>query len=570
MSLKLVKNRNIKSFKCFSQKKYNNKNGLLIVIEGISGSGKSQMINTILEHFPEEIDKINIIKWNSIKIIRKIIHFFNKIKILNSTIYSFFQWLSFFIDYFFKIKILLKKGNIVIADRYFYTGIIRDKVNNSKFKIIQIFKNFLIKPDVLIFCNTPIYTCVKRINKRNKRLFHTNRKILKNKEIKNKEFHYLFLLKKEYLKLFRKMNMQKETSFFIVNCNGRIHNNIAVKTTINYISEKLAKEKETKMENKLPIEYPFINGRMIYGFTTAIVNSYKKNNDNWILNNFTNLLFKNKNDYSSLDMADDYNEFNPLFQNEDFLTGSLRENCFEKIKEYIDGNKYIIARINKFFIPGTQFYNIAHFVHGSLIYGYDFEKEKLHVLTFNSSSVLAFLEISFSDFMISLENTKEDAKTTLLTYNNADYDIDADNLILQIKNYSKGTKLSENQNRLDGISIYNIIDNQIDKFLKEDFNKFNENNYNRDLFFLIKNFHVMSDHKKCMQLKFKFLEENNIIKNEKTSVEFENLSNDLIVLRNYLLKYRITKNMVILDKIKPLYEKIKNNEKKALDEFIHI
>lgn len=175
--------------------------GALIAIEGISGSGKSEGIKQLIAHLDKSGFKTFIFEWNSNKFIRKSVFMLSKRKLLSPFAYSILQWLGFIIEYFLKILPLLRKNHIVIADRYFYTGITRDAVNGTGRWLGNLFSHIVREPDILLFFDTDPQVCYERIKSRGKQLFHTNRLILENKLLKNKELYYLKKLRNEYMRV---------------------------------------------------------------------------------------------------------------------------------------------------------------------------------------------------------------------------------------------------------------------------------------------------------------------------------------------------------------------------------
>lgn len=188
--------------------------GILIACEGISASGKSMTINNLNQILVKYEFNTKIIEWNSNRVIRKIVKILDRVGVLTPQIYSFFQRVSFLIDYHFKIKPCLKKNYVVIADRYIYTAITRNKVNGTGVFCDNIIYNLIRKPDLLLYHNTPPRICLERIKQRGKNLFHTNKRILNNKLIKNKDLYYLKKLEREYKKLLADKKILNDTTIY--------------------------------------------------------------------------------------------------------------------------------------------------------------------------------------------------------------------------------------------------------------------------------------------------------------------------------------------------------------------
>lgn len=194
----------------------NKRAGILIACEGISASGKSK---TICDMYME-LNKNNvytiIVEWNSNKIIRWIVKVLHKYGLIWSKLFSLFQWTSFLIDYFTKIKPHIRKGRIVIADRYIYTGLTRDQINGAGWSVGNIIYKHVIKPDLLIYHDSEPHICYERIMKRGKSLFHTNKKILQSNLLKNKDVYYLKKMKKEYERFFADHKVKSDTEIYVI------------------------------------------------------------------------------------------------------------------------------------------------------------------------------------------------------------------------------------------------------------------------------------------------------------------------------------------------------------------
>jgi len=125
--------------------------GTLIVFEGLSGSGKSENIKKLQTHLDAMPMKNAVMEWNSNKLIRRIVRVLQNKKLLTSNIYSLLQWMGFLVYYITKIKPLLRKKYIVIADRYAFTGLVRDAVNGGSLFIGKRIWPLIRKPNLIFF-----------------------------------------------------------------------------------------------------------------------------------------------------------------------------------------------------------------------------------------------------------------------------------------------------------------------------------------------------------------------------------------------------------------------------------
>jgi len=147
-------------------------------------------------------ENVVLFKWNSHPKVRWLLRIFVSLNLITPFLYCLFQWKSFVLDYFFIILPSLKKGKIVIADRYVYTAFTRDTLHGVNKKIICFLYAFARKPDLLLFFKTPPEVCMEWSRKSGKRIFHLCRHIRNSSVIEDKEMHYLRELYCNYMKIF--------------------------------------------------------------------------------------------------------------------------------------------------------------------------------------------------------------------------------------------------------------------------------------------------------------------------------------------------------------------------------
>jgi dTMP kinase len=218
----------------------NRQEGILIVFEGISGCGKSKGVEDLYRELLSRGLKTKVIEWNSIYVIRKIVKKLHSMNLLTSWIYSILQWISFLLNYFIEIKPCLRKGYILIADRYVYTGLTRDAANGVKRKIGKRITKFVRKPDLILFYDVDVKVCYERIEKRGKVLFHPNRRIQCNRVLKNENLNYLEEMHKEYLHFFNDPELVKETNIISIQLESYEVTKMMIKNSVEeYIIEKI-------------------------------------------------------------------------------------------------------------------------------------------------------------------------------------------------------------------------------------------------------------------------------------------------------------------------------------------
>lgn len=178
------------------------RNGVLLVHEGISGSGKSEGIARLRNYLISEGIDSTVVEWNSNTLIRNWVRRLQERELLTPAVYSFMQWLSFVITYISVIRPLLRSNRIVIADRYVYTGVTRDSVNGSGQTLGRLISRVVRTPDLVVFYDTPPTICLERIRERGKALFHPNRALC------NRDLIYLTSMRSQYICLFAKQSVE--------------------------------------------------------------------------------------------------------------------------------------------------------------------------------------------------------------------------------------------------------------------------------------------------------------------------------------------------------------------------
>ena len=149
----------------------NNFPGKLIVVEGISRSGKSTFIRENLSKYFK--NSINV-SWNSYPCTKSIISHLKQSNALSSWVYSLSHLLDYSMTYYNIILPALNEGKIVISDRYFYTSWVRDRIRGIDDKYLyDLFKNFL-RPNVIYYLEVDAEESLKRLKQSDKKLYKYN------------------------------------------------------------------------------------------------------------------------------------------------------------------------------------------------------------------------------------------------------------------------------------------------------------------------------------------------------------------------------------------------------------
>jgi dTMP kinase len=137
--------------------------GILIVVEGVDGSGKSTQIHLLDKWLRSKGHNVFFTEWNSSSLVKEITSKGKKKALLTPTTFSLLHATDFADRYEKNIYPLLRAGYIVLADRYIYTALARDIVRGCDKKWVENIYNYAIKPDIAFYFQIPIEIAVDRI-----------------------------------------------------------------------------------------------------------------------------------------------------------------------------------------------------------------------------------------------------------------------------------------------------------------------------------------------------------------------------------------------------------------------
>ena len=145
---------------------YKSKNGyegLLIVIEGTDGSGKSTQIGKLKRWIEDQSYGVMVSEWKTSKFIADAINDAKERNLLNATTFSLL-YAADFADRFENIILpALKAGFVVILDRYVYTAFARDVVRGHDIEWVKNLYEYAPEPDMTFYLDVPVEILLKRI-----------------------------------------------------------------------------------------------------------------------------------------------------------------------------------------------------------------------------------------------------------------------------------------------------------------------------------------------------------------------------------------------------------------------
>jgi thymidylate kinase len=138
-------------------------NGILIVVEGIDGSGKSTQVRLLEKWFRSREVPVFLTEWNSSDTVKQITSKGKKKGTLTPITFSLLHATDFADRYERNILPLLHAGYVVLADRYIYTAYARDIVRGCNPEWVKKVYEFAVKPDLTFYFSVHVDIAVQRI-----------------------------------------------------------------------------------------------------------------------------------------------------------------------------------------------------------------------------------------------------------------------------------------------------------------------------------------------------------------------------------------------------------------------
>ncbi len=143
--------------------KNNTHNGLLIVIEGTDGSGKSTQIELLKHWIEEKSYGAMVSEWKTSRLIANVIDDAKDRNLLNATTFSLLYAADFADRLENTIIPALNAGFVVLMDRYKYTAFARDVVRGLDFEWVEKLYDFAPEPDLVFYLDMPVDVLLKRV-----------------------------------------------------------------------------------------------------------------------------------------------------------------------------------------------------------------------------------------------------------------------------------------------------------------------------------------------------------------------------------------------------------------------
>lgn len=144
-------------------KKKHKYEGLLIVIEGTDGSGKSTQLELLKRSIQAQSYGVMVSEWKTSRLIANVIDDAKDRNLLNATTYSLLYAADFVDRLENQIIPALQAGFIVLLDRYYYTALARDVVRGQDIEWVKNLYECAPEPDLIFYLDMPVDVLLKRI-----------------------------------------------------------------------------------------------------------------------------------------------------------------------------------------------------------------------------------------------------------------------------------------------------------------------------------------------------------------------------------------------------------------------
>ena len=137
--------------------------GLLIVVEGTDGAGKSTQVKMLDKYVQNQGYGCIVSEWKTSRLISDVINQAKDHNLLNATTFS----LLYAADYADRLENViipaLKAGFVVLLDRYIYTAFVRDSIRGHDIEWVKNLYNYSPEPDLVVYLKMPVDKLLKRM-----------------------------------------------------------------------------------------------------------------------------------------------------------------------------------------------------------------------------------------------------------------------------------------------------------------------------------------------------------------------------------------------------------------------
>lgn len=137
--------------------------GILIVFEGIDGSGKTSQTEWLIDWLEENDYPVVHTKWNSSERLHEAIADCKDRREMTPMLFSLLHAADMLWRWEYVIKPALDKGRIVVCDRYYYTSLVRDSIRGVDESLVKAIYEDLREPDLVFHLVVPVEIAFSRV-----------------------------------------------------------------------------------------------------------------------------------------------------------------------------------------------------------------------------------------------------------------------------------------------------------------------------------------------------------------------------------------------------------------------
>jgi len=283
----------------------------------------------------------------------------------------------------------------------------------------------------------------------------------------------------------------------------------------------------------LPVAEPPVRGYLYYAYHLIVLSNYR-GYDNWLHSNYIQI------ECDPNYQVHLYTTIWHVVRDEFTSRSALRSLGMEIVPFVIDSleqDYYVMTYVDEFYIPGKRCYQREHNFHEILIYGYLPDRAAFLTVGYNHEQKFIAGEVSYSDFQAAF-NAPE-ANTTIKLFKkrqDVDFDLNTEDIrellldLLYSRNTYKRFKRMgySREGCVYGLEVYDRLAEYLGLLAT------GEEEYDH------RQMYLLWEHKKCMVNRLKFLHDRGCMKSGSTIPAYEEIERKALVLRNMLLKTRVT------------------------------
>lgn len=338
------------------------------------------------------------------------------------------------------------------------------------------------------------------------------------------------------------------------------------------------------MNKKLHMEYPFITSYPPIANCLSAVSTYPRAYE-WFYENYVQITAMPSTESGYVDYFTPYASRScPWFDFWDIPCFLFQQNLKEKYPEcliqLLNQGYYITAVCDQFFVTPSSRYQNIHMPHTTFIFGYDTEEECFYIADFYGR--YCYTKLSFSNMYFALSspcaiNAKTGEFNGIQLNKLKDckwYHFNLNRYLTNVNQFLKcdiGTKemsygfpaenFEEPEEYVYGLEVFDYL---ID-YLIANINNCTVNDIE------IRGFHFLYDQSIMIEKTFTFIDQNKLLPMTDVILNrIENLKRQTLLLRNLLLKAKISTNPAIVTKCIDRISQIKENERSIYESILDI